>query len=231
METQERDARLAALAQQIAAVEARAGVLPGDEGAGSVAGGSSAHPLDHQQLEESSPLSAAAQELPGAPSEKQQTAAAKAICLRLLAVAPRPRAGLAQAMKRKDVPDQIAEAVLDRLTEVGLIDDVAYAQSYVRVKQRDRALGRTALRNELRKLGVGEEIMASAVDAVDADAERARAAELVGKRLDAAMEAGPVAARRRLLGLLSRRGYSFEIAVPVVDEALQSYASGADELL
>ena len=72
--------------------------------------------------------------------------------------------------------------------------------------------------------------MSAAVDTVDAGAERARAAELVAKRLDAAMEAGPVAARRRLLGLLSRRGYSFEIAVPVVDEALEGYSVTADRL-
>ncbi len=131
-------------------------------------------------------------------------------------------------MKRKDIPDHIADAVLDRLIEVGLVDDVAYAQSFVRVKHRDRALGRTALRSELRKLGVDEDVTAGAVDTVDAAAERSRAAELVAKRLDSALEAGSVAARRRLLGLLSRRGYSFEIAVPVVDEALDGLPARPD---
>ena len=231
METQDRDARLAALAQQIAAVEGRAAVLPGGADLAPAAARPSAdNPEAGSGTDGPAASGATAGRAPGPPSETEQTAAAKAICLRLLAVAPRPRAGLAQAMKRKDVPDHIAEAVLDRLTEVGLIDDIAYAQSFVRVKQRDRALGRTALRSELRKLGVDEEIMSAAVDTVDAGAERARAAELVGKRLDAAMEAGPVAARRRLLGLLSRRGYSFEIAVPVVDEALEGYSVTADRL-
>ncbi len=211
METQERAARLAALAAQIAAVEggagaqahgrqgAPAGIDTGDGPPAAVVGG----------------------------ADKDLLAGAKAICLRLLAVAPRPRAGLAQAMKRKEVPDHIAEAVLDRLTEVGLVDDVAYAQSFVRVKQRDRALGRTALRTELRKLGIDDEVTVVAVDTVDDIAERARAADLVAKRIDAAMAAGPVAARRRLLGLLSRRGYSFEVAVPVVEQALDGYTEGA----
>jgi regulatory protein len=66
-----------------------------------------------------------------------------------------------------------------------------------------------------------------AVDTVDDTAERARASDLVAKRIDAAMAAGPVAARRRLLGLLSRRGYSFEVAVPVVEQALDDYSEGA----
>jgi len=164
----------------------------------------------------------------GADLTSDQSAKARAICLRLLAVAPRPRAGLLQALHRKEIPDQIAAAVLDRLTEVGLIDDVAYANSFVRVKHRDRALGRTALRTELRRLGVDEESAAAAVETVDVDDERVRATELIAKRLDAAMAAGPVAARRRLLSLLSRRGYPSEVAVPVVESALEGYSEGAD---
>ena len=221
METQERAARLAALAAQISAVEGGAGLQSG--GIGKTGGVVQSGGVVHTAATDAGPMAAVV-----GPADKDQTAAAKAICLRLLAVAPRPRAGLAQAMKRKDVPDHVAEAVLDRLTEVGLIDDVAYAQSFVRVKHRDRALGRTALRTELRKLGVDEQVTVLAVDAVDDTAERARASELVAKRIDAAMAAGPVAARRRLLGLLSRRGYSFEIAVPVVDEALDGYSDGVD---
>ncbi|WP_354530214.1 regulatory protein RecX [Nakamurella sp. UYEF19] len=164
----------------------------------------------------------------GSRTARELTIAAKAICLRLLAVAPRPRAGLAQALRRKEIPEEIAESVLDRLTEVGLIDDVAYANSYVRVKHRDRGLGRSALRSELRKLGVEPDVLAAAVETVDSDAERARARELIGKRLDAAMAAGPIAARRRLLGLLARRGYSPEIAVPVVESALEGYSQAQD---
>ena len=156
----------------------------------------------------------------------RHAAAARDICLRLLAIAPRPRAGLAQALQRKEIPSDIAEAVLDRLTEVGLIDDAAYAHSFVRVKHRDRALGKAALRSELRKAGIEEEVMAGAVDVVDTEAERTRAAELIDKRVDAAMAAGPVAARRRLLGLLARRGYPPDVAVPVVEKALTMYDEG-----
>ena len=160
--------------------------------------------------------------------DPKQVTEARNICLRLLAVAPRPRAGLAQALQRKEIPDDVAQAVLDRLTEVGLIDDVAYAHSFVRVKQRDRALGRTKLRTELRRLGVDEDIMAAAVQTVDPEAERARAVELIDKRIDATMAAGPVAARRRLLGLLDRRGYPAEIAIAVVEDALSGYADQVD---
>ncbi|MDD9204853.1 regulatory protein RecX, partial [Georgenia sp. 10Sc9-8] len=53
---------------------------------------------------------------------------ARTIALRQLSAAPRSRAQLADAMARKDVPEAVAEAVLDRFTEVGLVDDAAYAE-------------------------------------------------------------------------------------------------------
>lgn len=200
-DSDDRAARIAALARQVAAMERQSERRAPDGEATGSAGGD---------------------------QTSDQSATARAICLRLLALAPRPRAGLLQALRRKEIPDQIAESVLDRLTEVGLINDVAYANSFVRIKHRDRALGRTALRTELRRLGVDEESTAAAVETVDVDAERSRATELITKRVDAAMAAGPVAARRRLLSLLSRRGYASEVAVPVVERALEGYSGYAD---
>ena len=152
-------------------------------------------------------------------------AAAKQICLRLLSIAPRPRAGLAQALSRRDIPPEVAERVLDRLTEVGLINDAAYAAAFVRTKQRDRALGRSALRIELRRRGIDEEPATQALATVEPEAERARAEALVASRVAAAVVAGPVAARRRLLGLLARRGYPADLAVAVVDGALSAHSA------
>lgn len=148
---------------------------------------------------------------------------AKQICLRLLTIAPRPRAGLFQTLGRRGIPPEVADRVLDRLTEVGLIDDAAYAAAYVRTKQRDRALGRTALRMELRRRGIDDEPAAQALADIDPEAERARAEALVAKRVDAALNAGPVAARRRLIGVLARRGYPADLAVAVVDAALSAH--------
>ncbi len=148
---------------------------------------------------------------------------AKAICLRLLTGSAKPRAGLATALKLRGIPDDVAGRVLDRFTEVGLIDDQAYAEAFVAVKHRERALGPTALRTELRRKGVDDEIVAAAVGSVDPDMERDRAGALIARRVDAAMAYGEPAARRRLIGLLARRGYSAELAHQVVDQAMTDY--------
>ena len=116
--------------------------------------------------------------------------------------------------------------VLDRLTEVGLIDDAAYAQAYVRVKQRDRALGRSALRTELRRRGIAAPVAETAVGQVDDESERARAEAFVARKIHSVAPAGPEAARRRLLGALSRRGYPTEVALSVVDRAIDDLRAG-----
>src|ERR1700744_4712579 len=56
-------------------------------------------------------------------------AKARQICLRLLTIAPKTRAQLSQAMRRGGVPAETAEAVLDRFTDVGLIDDAAFGRA------------------------------------------------------------------------------------------------------
>jgi len=160
------------------------------------------------------------EDLPGDPET-----VAKAICLRLLTAAARPRAALALALRKRGIPDDVAENVLDRFVDVGLIDDEAYAQAFVATKQRDRGLGTTALRTELRRKGVDEDVVAGAVDGIDQEAERNRARALIERRVDAAMSAGPVTARRRLAALLARRGYSVDLALAVVDEALAAYTA------
>jgi regulatory protein len=156
-------------------------------------------------------------------------AVAKAICLRLLTGAARPRAALATALRQRGIPDDVATVVLDRFVEVGLIDDEAYAAAFVAAKHRDRALGVTALRTELRRKGVDEITVDAAVRVVDSDAERDRARALIARRVDAAMSNGLPAARRRLVGLLARRGYSAEMSGQVVDEALAHYGAEQDD--
>ncbi len=156
-------------------------------------------------------------------------AAARNICLRLLTVQARSRAELADALRRREIPDDAAAQALDRLTELGLIDDAAFARAFVATKQRSRGLSRAALRNELRKKGVAPEDADPVLAAVDDADERARAAALVAKKLDAAVFSGLTAARRRLLSMLSRRGYPASIAIPVVNRALDGYVEPIDD--
>lgn len=151
---------------------------------------------------------------------KDPYAVARAIVLRQLSNAPKTRQQLREVLARRDCPGEVAEAVLDRMAEVGLVDDTAYAQMLVRSKQAGRGLARRALAHELRKKGVDDETAAQALDAVDPAAERRAARRLVDKKL-ATMHGLDVAVQtRRLAGLLARKGYPGDVAYGVIRDAL-----------
>jgi regulatory protein len=169
----------------------------------------------------------------GAPADPE--AVARAICLRQLTAAPRTRAQLEQAMHRRNVPADVAERVLDRLAGVGLVDDVAFAESWVRSRHTGRGLARRALAHELRQRGVAEDVTAEAVAAVDAEDEAAAARDLVARRLPGLRGRPYDVKARRLAGMLARKGYPAGLASRVVREALasereeRSHSPGAGE--
>lgn len=149
-------------------------------------------------------------------------AVARAVVLRLLAGAPKSRSELAKALQRKGCPDDVATSILDRYTEVGLVDDEAYARSFVRSKQAGRGLARRALSHELRHKGVDEEIVHAVLEEVEPEDEKARARELVAKKLRSLHGLDRPVQTRRLAGMLARKGYGSEISRLVITEALDA---------
>jgi regulatory protein len=147
---------------------------------------------------------------------------ARAICLRALTGAPKTRKQLSDLLARRDVPEEAAVAVLDRFTEVGLIDDAAFARAWVGSRQAGRGLGRRALRAELYAKGVDNEVAAEAVACVGDDDERTAAQDLVRRRLAGMSRLDRTTATRRLLGMLARKGYGGGLAAAVVREALDT---------
>ncbi|HEY2491144.1 MAG TPA: regulatory protein RecX [Streptosporangiaceae bacterium] len=148
-------------------------------------------------------------------------AAALEICLRLLTAAPRTRAQLDQALRRRGMTQSAADAALDRLAGAGLIDDAAFARAWVDTRHRGRGLARRALTAELRQRGVDEGDVRAAVADLGPEQEAASARRLVEAKL-AATRGRPLATRmRRLTGLLARKGYPPGMAYRVIREALE----------
>ena len=147
---------------------------------------------------------------------------AHALCLRLLTVRARTRAELAGQLAKRGYPDDVAETVLDRLVDVGLIDDEDFAEQWVRSRRANAGKGKRALAAELRTKGVDDEVIAAALDGIDAGAERERAEQLVERKLrrETLGDGDDVKVTRRLVGMLARRGYSQSMAVAVVSDAL-----------
>lgn len=152
--------------------------------------------------------------------EPDPESVARAICLRMLTNRPCTRAELATELRKRNVPDSAAAAVLERLDHVGLVDDREFAASWVERQRRTRGLSRRALATELRRKGVGDEEVSEAVAVVSDDDERARAAELVARKLSSVRNLERDKQVSRLVGMLARKGYGGGVAYAVVREAL-----------
>ncbi|PZS13605.1 MAG: recombination regulator RecX [Pseudonocardiales bacterium] len=147
-------------------------------------------------------------------------AVARKICLQQLAQRARTRSELAAALQRRGVPAPTARSVLDRFTEVGLIDDGALAASFALAQHRQRGLAARAVAVKLRQRGIAEPAVQTAVGQIDADSEAAAARMLVARRLVSLQDLEPQAQARRLVGLLARRGYPAGLAYQIVRESL-----------
>jgi regulatory protein len=139
----------------------------------------------------------------------------------MLTAAPRTQAQLATALSRRGIPDEAAEVVLGRFTEVGLIDDAMFASAWVESRHHGKGLSGRALGAELRGRGVPAEDIQAAVGQLAPEQEIATARSLVAARL-AATSRQPAAARfRRLIGVLARKGYPPALSYRLVREALE----------
>jgi regulatory protein len=147
-------------------------------------------------------------------------AVARLICLRQLTAAPRTRAQLAETLRRRGVPEEAAEAVLGRFTEVGLIDDATFASAWVESRHYGRGLGRRALAAELNQRGVDREDIQAAVAKLSPETERSTARALVERRLSSTAGLPAQARLRRLVSMLARKGYPAGLAYRIVREAL-----------
>lgn len=154
-------------------------------------------------------------------------AVAREIVLRQLTMRARSRSELASALRRRGVPEEAAEEVLGRFTELGLIDDEAFARQWVSTQQR-RSRGRRVLREELRGKGVAADTIEDALADVDDEDEHAAALAFARKRAAATAGLDRAARYRRLVGALGRRGFPGGLCHRVAQEALGETPDGIE---
>lgn len=153
---------------------------------------------------------------------------AREICLNQLSHGPRTAAQLARVLARKGIEDDVAAEVLARFTDVGLIDDAAFAEAWVESRHAGRGLARRALAHELRTRGVDAGQIAVAVAGLDPERELETARALAVKRLASTRGLDPAARFRRVASLLARKGYSEAVAYRVIREALEAEHAAAE---
>lgn len=122
-------------------------------------------------------------------------------------------------------PEEV-ELEIARLEGVGLIDDAALAETFVRTQHERKGLGRSSLVSELRRRHIDQEHIDAALEQLDGDAELNRAKELAERRAPQLRSLDQATANRRLTGFLMRKGYPSHIVRAAVDEALAGSGGG-----
>lgn len=134
--------------------------------------------------------------------------------LRLLAYRARSEKELRDALTRRGVAEDVREETLDRLRQISLLDDEAFARSWVESRHRTSPRGRAMIAAELSAKGVTRETVERCILAVD----EAEAAYRAAARRARSLASAPYPEfRRRIGGLLLRRGFGHELARSVAE--------------
>lgn len=169
-------------------------------------------------------MQSAGEPTPGSPAaaspDADPEAVARAILLRRLTMAPRTEAELREDLRTRGVPHEAAERVLARFVDVGLINDAEYARMWTQSRHRAKGDARTVIRQQLRRKGVDDDLIESALEEVSQEAEHDRARALVEARMPSMMRLDPQIRARRLTAMLQRRGYPAGVAYGVVRDVL-----------
>lgn len=158
--------------------------------------------------------------------EPDPVSVAQAIVYRQLTASAKSRLQLARKLAERNIPEDVAEAVLDRFQEVRLIDDAEFAEMWVRSRSQSRKLAKGALRRELAEKGIAQDTATAALEQLTAADEEAAARSLVERKLRPGMDLTDRAERdkavRRLASMLARKGYQPSQAFRIVNEVLEA---------
>lgn len=157
---------------------------------------------------------------------EEQVQEARKAALRLLEYRPRSREELGRRLRQKNFPASATQRVLDRLEELGLVDDENFAQQLVRSLTRRRNLGKRAILDKLRRAGVSRDVAEATIarELGDYD-EVSRAQQATEKYLSRLAGLPPEKQRRRLQAYLLRRGFPYS----VIDQVRRSVLSDCEE--
>jgi regulatory protein len=154
--------------------------------------------------------------MPNEPTDEKLEQRAKNVLLFQLSRSMKTRHQLANILKKREIPDDIANAVLDRFTEAQLIDDAAFARAFVNSRIAVSGKSKSLIARELKQKGVSAQDAEQALSSIDAELEDQTAYNVAKKRYQQLSTLEPEVRRRRLMGFLMRRGFSSQLTARIL---------------
>jgi regulatory protein len=146
--------------------------------------------------------------------------------LHFLSFRPRSSTEVHQNLLKRGIPETCVEETVARLQRAGLVNDQEFARAWVENRNTFKPRSRSALRMELHRKGLSDEILQPVLDEqVDEETLAFEAARKYAHRL-AGLEWPEF--RRKLGGFLARRGFSYTTLSPVVSEVWKESQTADD---
>lgn len=128
---------------------------------------------------------------------------------------------LRKKLSRRKFEPEMIETVISELKKIKYVDDQRFATTKSLSAMQHKHHGRRRAYMELLKSGVKSEVAEQALNGVYNPADSIQIArQLAMKKAASLKRLEPLVARRRLVGMLQRRGFEYEAIKTVIDEVL-----------
>jgi len=141
--------------------------------------------------------------------------------INLLSYKPRSLAEMRSRLLEKDwAEESVVDQVIDRLKELGYLNDEQFAANYANSRLTAKPLGRTRLRRDLQQKKLSSETVENALDdAYEQQSEEELIARAIDKRIR--LKGAPTTREetKKLFDYLIRRGFNYDLVIRKVREA------------
>jgi len=158
---------------------------------------------------------------------------ARQSAMRLLAQRPRTVREIRDRLREKEFPDGDITAVIEELQRTGLLNDVEFAEMYIRDQLTLRPAGKLLIRRKLLLLGVDKSIADRATEQAfqthsQEDSASALGRNYLRKARSVRTPKDRQQLRKRLSGFLGRRGYPWDTIQHVLHELFDEEQDAED---
>ena len=151
--------------------------------------------------------------------DKDQAQVAFERALKFLSYRPRSVAEMRRYLAEKEFDEPAIEQALERLSQLELVDDEAFARYWLENRDSFKPRGCRALSYELRQRGIADAIIQDLLaDYDESDAAYRVALSWAQKKMTRQHDVQVF--RTKLLAFLNRRGFAYDIARDAVDRVL-----------
>jgi regulatory protein len=121
-------------------------------------------------------------------------------------------------LKKRGVADDVANAIIYRLQEAGLINDAEFAKTWTQSRHSAKKLSKRMIAGELRARGVDQLSIDTALNEIDGEDEYRMAFSLAMRKYSTMSRLETDVQIRRIQSLLQRKGFGFDVIGRVIRE-------------